>query len=304
MEVVKVKKEKKEKQMIYWCFTLPMFPDFWYCDTIVYDIDTVKKKLNNPKVREWIFNVEKGKSGYKHYQGWIRCRSKERFTSVTKILPQAHWEASRGPAAERYASKSDTRMYGPFSFPYRYSGEDIINKLKMWQEQLLRTLLEPADSRKIYWYWDTVGNVGKTAFAKYMCWHHDARLIGGKTADALFAATDGYRSENPIFIVDIPRAQGNKVPYAALEALKNGLGFSSKYESKQYMAPPAHVVVFANALPEWSNLSADRWVINCLDPKEVTDKVPGVVDDEDDIRAMAAPAPNLINLLSLPLNIW
>lgn len=280
--------DKKGAQLKYWCFTLPMFPDFWYCDEIVYDVTYVQNKLNNPKVKEWIFNVEKGASGYYHHQGWVMMRAKARLTEVRKIFPNAHWDASRGPAAEAYASKSDTRLYGPYSFPYKYAGEDLINELKPWQGEVRRIISDPPDSRKIHWYYDTKGNVGKTALAKYLCFHYKARLIGGKTADALFAATDGYRVKHPIFIIDIPRAQGNKVPYAALEALKNGLGFSSKYESKQYIGPPAHVIVFSNQVPDLSKLSMDRWVIECLDePEEV----------------LPPHAVDLIDLLNLPLNI-
>lgn len=273
-------------QLAYWGFRVSLKADL-FDDVPFYDVDSIKKLLNNRKVKEWIFQFEEGETGYLHYQGWCKV-TKLRLPEVRKIIPHAFWLPSSGAAAETYAMKSETRLAGPFSFPYRYSGEDLINQLRPWQSGVLRIISEPPDSRKIYWYYDTKGNVGKTALAKYLCFHHKARLIGGKTADALFAATDGYRERYPIFIVDIPRAQGNKVPYAALEALKNGLGFSSKYESKQYMGPPAHVFVFANMPPDRNMLSEDRWVVDCLDEPVVPDP----------------PVPDLrVDLLNLPLNI-
>ena len=51
------------------------------------------------------------------------------------------------------------------------------------------------------------------------------------------------------------------VSYNAIEQLKDGLVFSSKYEGGVKMFNPPHVIIFANWLPDVKTLSEDRWNI-------------------------------------------
>jgi hypothetical protein len=53
-----------------------------------------------------------------------------------------------------------------------------------------------------------------------------------------------------LVICDVPRAAGNFVNYGALEQVKNGLFFSSKYESEMAVFNPPHVICFANSKPK------------------------------------------------------
>lgn len=66
---------------------------------------------------------------------------------------------------------------------------------------------------------------------------------------------------NPLelVVIDIPRCNENKVSYQAIEDLKNGMLFSTKYESAMCVFDAPHVLVFANFPPERAKLSADRW---------------------------------------------
>lgn len=57
------------------------------------------------------------------------------------------------------------------------------------------------------------------------------------------------------------RAVENYVSYEALEAIKDGIFFSTKYESGMVVFDSPHVVVFANFPPDRTQLSADRWRI-------------------------------------------
>lgn len=98
----------------------------------------------------------------------------------------------------------------------------------------------------------------------------------GKTADILHALAKHYSEDyqkkmwksnkgwKPIRVVfmDVPRRQGNKINYNALESLKNGLFFSTKYESGMVRCAVPHIVVFANSPPDEGALSADRWDIH------------------------------------------
>lgn len=250
----------KQPQFIYWTFTLPVTSDFWG-ETKFYDIEYVREILSSPRVKAWIFQVECGDdSDYLHHQGWLQCHKKERLAALQKFFPkEAHLEVSRGPAAEAYAHKLDTRISGPFSFPYRYVGADIITVLRPWQTEVVNIIKQRPDPRVIHWYYEPHGNTGKSALTKYLVWHFKAIVVGGRSADALFAAVNGSKMECPIYIIDLARTTENNVCYEAIEMLKNGCGFSQKYESGMFLGPIPHIIIFANFEPDESKLSADRW---------------------------------------------
>ena len=60
-----------------------------------------------------------------------------------------------------------------------------------------------------------------------------------------------------VVLINITR-QGS-VSYNGLEAVKDGIFFSSKYESGMCMFNSPHVIVFSNEEPEYENLTKDRW---------------------------------------------
>ncbi len=71
--------------------------------------------------------------------------------------------------------------------------------------------------------------------------------------------------------MDLPRAnvkrnddgvQFASVSTAALEGISNGIFFNSKYECADLVLPrPVHIIVFANAPPDKTKMSTDRWHI-------------------------------------------
>ncbi|AMH87737.1 replication-associated protein [Pacific flying fox faeces associated circular DNA virus-3] len=133
--------------------------------------------------------------------------------------------------------------------------------LRPFQEELVNILSSDPDSRAVYWYYDQYGNTGKTWFSKYLVARMDAlRLENGKTAD-LKHAYEGQK----IVIFDFSRSTMERINYECIEAIKNGLVFSGKYESTSKIFPVPHVVCFANCPPDTSKLSYDRWRIRCID---------------------------------------
>lgn len=133
-----------------------------------------------------------------------------------------------------------------------------------WQNSLNETLNREPDRRKIIFVVDTVGNKGKTWFARYYNNLHDTAQIippGKKDAMAL-VLSDNSR----VVFFDCPRSkQGEFIQYDFLEEVKNGYVFSTKYmsEIKQFKTP--HVVVMMNEHPQMDKLSADRYEIIILD---------------------------------------
>lgn len=127
--------------------------------------------------------------------------------------------------------------------------------LRDWQQEVMTIFNSNPHPRKIVWIWDEEGGIGKTAFAKHIVATQDAFYVtGGKHADILFA----YSLQKTI-VFDLPRGYKDKIPYGVLESFKNGVVFSSKYESRTLFFDTPHVIVFANYPPVRSELSADRW---------------------------------------------
>lgn len=252
-------------QRKYWVFTLGRDQD----PTIL--VEHVQKWLKDLGVTAYRFQLEEGKeTGYIHYQGWFSLDGKgKRLEHLRTLSPRGvHLEACRGKAGMEYASKNDTRVDGPWIWPYEYRGEDLPKVLYGWQQELLDELKGPVTHRKITWLWDPIGNTGKSTFCKYVAYHHQAMICGGELKDIAFAVQMAPRIERPIYIFDIPRSQGNHISYAALEALSNGMFFSPKYESVSYIGPRPHIVVFSNFEPDKEKLSMDRW--NIVQLKGVT----------------------------------
>ena len=77
-----------------------------------------------------------------------------------------------------------------------------------------------------------------------------------KSADIVHAYND---QETVIFHFE--RQVVDKVNYQIVERIKNGIVWSSKYNSMSKLYMPGHVICFATFLPEEKQLSLDRWAI-------------------------------------------
>jgi len=129
-----------------------------------------------------------------------------------------------------------------------------------WQEALLKEIAFPPDDRTIIWYYDSIGNHGKTWLSKYLLLKGEAAYFtGGKSADIAFA----YKCEK-IVIFDFSRTLEEHINYQIIEQVKNGLLFSSKYASTNKVAHHPWVICMANFKPNFSALSKDRWSFRIL----------------------------------------
>lgn len=261
----RIKPKKQGRQLKFWMFRISVLPDFFTVNDIVpLESEDVIQRFKGKGICSYIFQCEAGgEADYLHYQGVVKFNNALRWEQVRDILPGAYWEPSNSKASEAYCSKLDTRIGGPWFFPYRYLGEDILPPRPGWEKELIDIITGPADRRAVYWFWEPRGGVGKTNMSKYLVFHHKATLVGGTSKDCLFAGLANTQ-QNKIFILDLARTRDGYVPYEGIEQLKNGLGFSAKYESVGYIGPPAHVIIFANFKPDESKLSQDRWRIRFI----------------------------------------
>lgn len=215
---------------------------------------------------KYVFQEELGKEGTPHLQGVVFCKKKTRWTEF-KLSKKIHWESVKGKDEQAidYCSKEDTRNGKVFS-----KGIRLKKPLKLldpanfyeWQKDVMKIVDgEPCD-RTIYWYHESVGNVGKSTFIKYLCAKKEALLVSGKGSDMKYLIVkykETYGDYPELILFDIPRTCENYVSYTGMEEVKNGCFASTKYECEMVIMNSPHIICFSNFEPNYSAMSEDRW---------------------------------------------
>jgi len=207
--------------------------------------------------KEFLFSGEKGEGGFEHWQGCFSLKQKEYFNTVKNHFPSCihlepckHWWK-----ANNYCKKVDTHICGPYTEKSTFIW--TIEKLYPWQERIRKMCLEIPDQRTINWIWESEGNRGKTSFCKFMAVHYQAIVLSnGSLKDLACAIGD---TSPTIILINLTRDLEERVNYSAFEAMKDGLMFSAKYESKMKLFNCPHIFIFANFEPRLTSCSADRW---------------------------------------------
>ena len=139
-------------------------------------------------------------------------------------------------------------------------------ELRPWQQSLVDKLSGDPDPRKIHWYWEDEGNVGKTFVAKYLMSTQDALVLDcSKKADLSYMIKD---HTGAVILFNITRTIGDDFMnhvYGLCESIKDDLVISTKYETKRVALGPQHVVVFSNREPEYDKWSQDRYDVHKID---------------------------------------
>lgn len=250
---------KPKNQLYRWFFTLKESP--------------VEKHISPSQLsqdlrsfcKEFYFQLEEGKDGYRHYQGCFSLNTKEFFNTVKNYFPNyIHLEAvTNWHASKLYVMKNESRLAGPWTHETVFIKDPLEGKtLYPWQQEITDLLkIEPND-REIIWLWDEKGNIGKTTFVKHMCINHPSKVImvSGKASDIKYALSRDECNPRIVFFHYV-RSQEGFVSYQAIEEIKDGLWFNQKYESKMVIKNPIHIIVLANFPPDEHALSQDRWNI-------------------------------------------
>jgi hypothetical protein len=135
----------------------------------------------------------------------------------------------------------------------------LINPDRSYQQFILNIVKEEPDDRKIYWFFEEVGGVGKSSFCKYLVVKKDALYIDeGKKSDIINLIFKADMNKHNLIVLDIPRANLNKCSYKTLESIKNGVICNTKYETGTKVFNSPHLIVFSNFYPETEGLSKDR----------------------------------------------
>lgn len=202
-----------------------------------------------------------------HLQMYFRWNNARTWKAIKKDFPDCHIEPARRGITPNviYCTKENTIINDwPELLEKEYDGEDLPNENQLypWQHTLLDILKTKPNDRDIYWFYDEIGNVGKSKFGKYLWFKNKTTLCfttATKSADILTSAENHYKT----YIFDFPRSLGEFCPYNAIEQLKNGFITDSKLKKKcrTLAFNPPHIIIFSNQLPRLDKLSMDRWKI-------------------------------------------
>lgn len=190
----------------------------------------------------------------------------EELTPVEKV-----WLAPNAREAVRNVTRLSDVMAASAAFkmkPAEY--KNMIQLLFPWQISLLETILAMTmDPRAVYWFFDLIGNSGKSMFAKYMMQNYpdDFRMMTslGTEKDALHVLAGFVDSgwTGKYLWIDLARAyKDRRTVYTIMETVKNAVFTDTKYQGGSYVTSyTPHVFVSANFLPDIKLMSLDRWNI-------------------------------------------
>lgn len=218
---------------------------------------------------DYIFALEHGKSGATpHLQGWVAFPTKARW-SVFGLPKQIHWEGAKGNKEQNvaYTTKEGGQVWTNLDMtPKNDKFTECLSydELYDWQKYVEGICTAPTEKRWIYYIYDIKGNSGKTALQKRIASTLNAIVITGKCADMKYgiASYREKRKEYPkIVLVNQPRSVEH-LSWDGIECIKDGLFFSTKYESCMHIYNCPHIIVFSNREPPKSTkLTEDRWMI-------------------------------------------
>lgn len=251
--------------------------DFTLCNYTPEDIVTVTR-WSSETTRMVVSKEVCPETGTPHLQGRMTFRRAYRHSALKKQHGRCNWTI--------------TRRYEDFIYPMKDGSEVIINvdnrrkkvikapiganaktiareDFKPWQADLANILEADVTPGVINWYWEPTGGAGKTAFIRWAIASKElgtAVLVGGRAQDMKFAVSTMKEKGDEPRVVFVNIAKGGTCSYTGLEALKDGLWFSSKYESGMCMLDDEpHVVVFSNEEPDYERWTKRRYNVVRID---------------------------------------
>lgn len=265
-------------------FTIPVGDDYP-------DHETVIDKVIKDWCKKWIFQKEKGDTGYEHWQGRVSLIKKRRLSEmVGKWCIGGHISVTSAAASRTfdYVMKADTRIEGP------WKDDDVVRPpmtrqlkafvklpLRPWQNKVYNLCQYP-DDRSINVILDQIGNIGKSIFAEWLEFRGFATEIPPfRMMEDIMQCAMGMPVAST-YLIDMPRGmKKDKLGefYSGLEALKNGVMYDKRYSFKKRRIDRPNIFVFTNTMPCLELLSRDRWkiweVTNDFDLRHVsTNEVP------------------------------
>lgn len=224
---------------------------------------------------QYVFQIEGyGKNQTPHLQGYIEAdhlMSYEEFSMPSTV----HMEKRKGNKGQAIGYVTDVTKRKWHTKPY-YSEKmekSIQEDTKIilpdafypWQNDAFPIIECKPCRRTIHWFWDLIGNTGKTEFIRHLTSFHGALLIQGSAEDIKHAVAKRVKDTgvNPmIILLELTRSMDKPVSYQGLELVKSGIFTSTKYNHFEVNMNPPHLFVFSNFEPRIGALSSDRWAVH------------------------------------------
>lgn len=255
--------------------------------------------------KKWGFQLERGETGYVHWQGRISLIKKKRQHEAVKLLQRI--ECLKGihlsPTTESiannpddfydYVDKFDTRVD---SVPQYFNTDEVkyiprqvreIKELYPWQQYIIDHA-NVWDTRTINVVLDQRGNSGKSTLVTYMRAHKLARKIPFcNDYIGVMRMVCNLPTSN-CYLFDFPRAINKERLYqlfGAIEEVKSGYAYDDRYHFKEKIFDCPNIWLFTNVMPELDMLSIDRWRFWSIDEEMELierDAEDFLTDNEDD----------------------
>lgn len=239
--------------------------------------------------KKWSFQLEKGDTGYMHFQGRLSLIKKRRKNDLLALFESQDTEkpnyleptVSNNMGNNFYATKMDTRVDGPWSdkdqdtyIPKQY--KPVIDNLYPFQKAILESASQ-FDDRAVDIIYCPNGNNGKSTVSALaeltgtgvdLPPINDMEKLMATLCDICMAKE--LRNPSPICF-DLPRALTKDKLYqlfSAIESIKKGHLYDLRYAYKSWWIDSPRIWLFTNTTPDLSLLSRDRWHIWTINEKK------------------------------------
>ena len=212
--------------------------------------------LLNDWAKKWVFQLEVGESGTKHFQIRVHLNQKITMAGLVTDLkmgqgPMAdiggHWSITSGGVhlnnKFNYVMKKDGRLEGPWKESEHRDPPLLTRQLRdfmthekyPWQVTLEGWCTQ-TDDRFIKLIHDVQGNLGKSIMEEYLEYHDMAfGMPPMRAMEDIMQFAYSFPAQK-VYIVDMPRGmKKDKLGdfYAGLECLKNGVMYDKRYAGKK-----------------------------------------------------------------------
>lgn len=213
--------------------------------------------LTRNDIHDWTIGYEVGRDGYRHIH--VRLNSRGNFEELQRSFPGCHIEEA-STEDDRYERKDGHFVCSKDTVDIRRCR---FGKLRSNQQRILELLDRQSDRQVLVWF-DSTGNIGKSFLTRWLVERGRAFYVPptvDNSKQIIQWVCSGYQGQ-PYVVIDIPRsAKWNQSLYTAIEAIKDGVIYDTRYSAKLRDIWGVKILVLTNSMPKLDALSEDRWVI-------------------------------------------
>ena len=228
-----------------------------------------------PIAKKFTFQLEKGDTGYLHYQGRISLFKKRFRMDALELFEEnrpEYFKWTNGNDYKKdtdfYCMKKDTRVgdevYTDKDIPPKITRQvKEIKQLYPFQQHIVDDA-KTWDKRTINIVYCPEGNKGKTTLVQYCRAHKIGRPLPPVNDSKDLLRIVCCVPESRMYLFDMPRAMKKEKLsqfFTAVESIKDGYAYDDRYEFKEKIFDCPNIWIFTNTLPQLEFLSQDRWKI-------------------------------------------